>query len=141
MNRRRRLVIGVVVVAASCGDGSSPTSAPVATPPPPPAGSSLAVFTDSQTGFQTTNVLDADNELVQFDTVENTLIWTPLNLLFDGWVVSGSFLDEDRLYQVRFGTVGGERRAYFTETGRGTICDLSVENNFLQIRPTDLLPP
>ena len=66
---------------------------------------------------------------------------TATDVLFDGWVVDGNFLGAGRLYQVRFGTVSGERRAYFTETVRGTICELSVTNNELFIAPTNLLPP
>lgn len=129
----------LALALAGCGDSVSTSST---TPPPPPAaGATLAVFTDAETGFQTTDVRDVDNEIVRFDVSDGTLIWTPENLLFDGWRVQGSFLDEDRLFQVRFGTVSGERRAYFTESGRGTICDLSVVNNQLLIEPTDLLPP
>ena len=122
-----------------CGDSGLTTDS---TPPPPPAASdTFAVFMDPNSDFQTTDVRDVDNEIVRFDTTENALVWTPTDLLFDGWVVDGNFLGEGRPYQVRFGTVSGERRAYFTETVRGTICELSVVNNELFIAPTDLLPP
>ncbi len=123
-----------------CGDSGLTTDS---TPPPPPpaAGDTFAVFMDPSSDFRTTDVRDADNEIVRFDTTENALVWTPTDLLFDGWVVDGNFLEERRFYQVRFGTVSGERRAYFTETVRGTICELSVTNNELFIAPTDLLPP
>ena len=132
--------MAALLLAAACGDGSSP-STPTAAPPPPASTANLAVFTDSTSAFQTTDVFDSTGEVVRFNTVENTLIWVAGDLLFDGWVVNGNFLDQGRLYQARFGTAGGQRRAYFTESGRGTICDLSVEDGFLQIRPTDLLPP
>ena len=121
-----------------CGDSGLTTDA---TPPPPGAGDTFAVFMDPSSDFQTTDVRDADNEVVRFDTTETALVWTATDLLFDGWVVDGNFLGAGRPYQVRFGAVSGERRAYFTETVRGTICELSVVNNELFIAPTDLLPP
>ncbi len=123
-----------------CGDSQSTTATPTASVSVP-VGTTLAVFTDQASGFQTSDVYDSDNELVRFESSQNALWWVPTNLLFDGWVVQGSFLDTGRLYQVRFGMVGGTPRAYFTESGRGTLCDLSVVNNVLQIAPTDLLPP
>lgn len=137
---RRALAVALAAAAASaCSDGSLTSNTPA---PPPPAGVSLVVFTDPQTGFQTTDVRDADNEVVRFDRNEDTLLWSPTNLVFDGWVVDGAFLDAGRLYRVAFGTVNGQRRAYFTESAGGTICDLSVDgNNFLRIAPTSLLPP
>jgi hypothetical protein len=132
---RLSILLAGALGALSCGDGTA------SSPTPPLAGSGLAVFTDSASVFSTTDVLDVDNQVVRFNPQERTLIWTPGNLLFDGWIVDGNFLGEGRPYQVRFGSVSGQRRAYFTETGRGTICDLEVENNILQIRPTNSLPP
>lgn len=133
------LVISLVCLAA-CGDtGLTTDSTP---PPPPPApGESFAVFMDPRSDFQTIDVRDSENDIVRFDTGEDALVWTESDVLFDGWIVNGNFLDEGRLYVVRFGTVNDERRAYFTETGRGTLCELSVVNNELFIAPTDLLPP
>lgn len=142
MARRRLELIGILsitlIVSLGCGDSQLAAPAPTA---PVPAGTALAVFTDGASGISTSDVYDSDNELIRFETNENALWWVSDNLLFDGWTVSGNFLDPQRLYQVRFGTVGGARRAYFTEAGRGTLCDLSVVNNVLQIAPTNLLPP
>ena len=136
----RRCTAWVFLIGfVGCGDSGLTTDS---TPPPPPrAGDTFAVFMDPNSDFQTTDVRDADNEVVRFDTTETALVWTATDLLFDGWVVDGNFLGAGRPYQVRFGAVSGERRAYFTETVRGTICELSVVNNELFIAPTDLLPP
>lgn len=123
------------LLALSCGNGS-PSS-----PNLPPAGSSFSVFTDPASGFSTTDVRDLDDQIVRFNTADNTMLWTPDNLLFDGWVVNGNFLDAARMFQVRFGSVSGEKRAYFTEAGRGTLCDLKVEQNILQLLPTNVFPP
>lgn len=134
---------GVIVLAfllawVSCGDGSP--SGPE--PPPPSPGSNYATFTNPATGFSTTDVRDVDEQIMRFDLDQNALIWLPDSLAFDGWVVDGNFLGVGRPYQVRFGRVDGQERAYFTETGRGTICDLEVDSaGFLSIQPTNRLPP
>ena len=70
-----------------------------------------------------------------------TIIWVEDGSAFEDWEVNGLFLGAGQDFQVRFGSREGERRAYFTETARGTICELSVTNNELFIAPTNLLPP
>ncbi len=129
-----------LLLLAACQDGVS-TGPDPAPPPPVAAGANLAVFTDAQTGTRTSDVRDVDNEFVRFDLDDGTLIWTATDETFTGWLVNGDFLDPARQYRVRFGTVNDERRAYFTESGRGTICDLSVVDGRLVIEPTDFLPP
>ena len=99
------------------------------------------VFTDPDSDFLTTDVRDVDEEIVQFNAVENTLVWVADNIAFDSWDVSGNFLGAARQFQVRFGTKDGEGRAYFTETGPATICDIFVENTSLRIFPTNVLVP
>jgi hypothetical protein len=125
------------VAALGCGDGGSTSSTP------PPSSSGFAVFTDSASGFSTTDVYDVDNQVVRFVPGDRTMLWVQDNLLFDGWVVEGNFMGEAPPFpfQVRFGTVNGQRRAYFTEAGRGTLCDLRVENRVLTLLPTNTLPP
>jgi hypothetical protein len=44
-----------------------------------------------------------------------------------------------RLLQVRFGTVLGVQRAYFTETGSGTICNFVVTPTTVSIYPMNTL--
>jgi hypothetical protein len=125
---------GLVALEVGCGDGTS-------TAPLDPGSEGLAVFTDPASGFSTADVRDVDDQIMRFKPTERTLLWVEGNLVFDGWIVDGNFLAEGHPYEVRFGTVSGQRRAYFTETGRGTLCDLEVEGNVLQIRPTNTLPP
>ena len=55
---------------------------------------------------------------------------------FAGYPVSGNFIRQDHGFQVVFGSENGERRAYFTETGPGTICDIEVVSGQLLITPT-----
>jgi hypothetical protein len=133
--RKSSWIPALLALAVGC-DGTSTD------PTPPPAGANLVVFTDSTSGFSTTDVRDIDNQVVRFNPADHTMIWTPSNLIFSNWPVNGNLLGPNGDFQVRFGTVSGQRRAYFTETGRGTICDLQVDSsNTLRLVPTNTLPP
>jgi len=128
--RTLSVLIAISAVLLGCnGDNTGPSS------------SDFAVFRDPASSFTTTDVRDIDDEIVRFIPSDNTMLWTPSNLLFDNWPVSGNFLGPNRAFEVRFGTVSGQRRAYFTEVGPGTICNLAVTGNTLQLSPTTTLPP
>jgi hypothetical protein len=87
-------------------------------------------------------VRDAQEQIVQFDTASNSLIWTADGRKFSGFPVLDSyFVRADRFFQVRFGTRNGERRAYFTEAVRGTICDVEIVGGGAIINPTDQQVP
>jgi hypothetical protein len=61
-----------------------------------------------------------------------------------GWTTSGNDLRWNLSggFRVRFGTEDGERRAYFTEAGPGTICNLDIRGpNQLSISPSGERPP
>ena len=96
---------------------------------------------DPMSSFLTLDVRDVQEQIVRFDLTSGSLIWVADNRMFAGYPVSGYFIRADRAFQVRFGTVGGERRADFTETERATICDISVVGGNLLILPTDLPVP
>jgi len=89
----------------------------------------------------TPDVRDVNEQIVQFDTANNALIWKADGRSFPGYPISGLFIRADRAFQVRFGTKDGERRAYFTETGPATICDIEVVNGVLTILPTNVPVP
>jgi hypothetical protein len=136
-------VFASFVAGAAGGCGDSPTT-PTPTPTPTPAPVVLAVFADTAPGstFSTTDVRDVQNQIVRIDRTSSSLIWVADGRMFAGFPVSGSyFLRADQAFQVRFGLEAGERRAYFTETVRGTICDINVVNGVLQILPTDTPVP
>jgi hypothetical protein len=118
------LVIGIGAVGCD-GSGTSPTPAATTTTIPP-AAPVLAVFSDPASGFMTSDVRDVQEQIVRFDTANNTLIWAADNQSFHGYPVSGNFIRTDQNFQVRFGTKDGECRAYFTETASATICDIDV---------------
>ena len=120
--------IGVPVDAPDEGDGIN---------------ANLVVFFDPDSEFSTTDVRDVNEEIVRFDGTTKAIIWVADDLVFDegAWETDGNFLGAGRRFQVRFGTVDGERRAYFTETGPATICDISVEQGQLRIAATNVLVP
>lgn len=119
---------------------------PGATPAlPTPEASPYVTFVDCTTGFRTDQVHDADREVVRFDAALEAIVSLASGDSVGGWTVSGADLDWSRsggAFRVRFGTEAGERRAYFTEAGPGTICNLEVAGpDVLYIRATSETPP
>jgi hypothetical protein len=140
---------------AGCTDSSST---------PSPAGPSgvtpeqrLVTVTESSSGFSTTDVRDADDQVVQF-TVNGQLIWAADGTRLSGYYVTtipgthgvvthitGQICDESCVFEVRFGTGRGERRAYLTvdygHDNPGTLVDLAVIQGRLRVSPTDRFAP
>lgn len=138
--------------AAGAGptQGSMPGSAPPATPVASPGDDAdedapFVVFSDAATGFMTDAVHDADREIVHFDGTLGAMVSPDSGDAVSGWRVNGTDLRWSRsgvAFRVRFGTEEGERRAYFTEAGPGTICNLSVAGpDVLFISGTNQTPP
>ena len=97
---------------------SGPSPAPdTAAPPAPSSTITLHVFTEAASGFSTSDVRDAQEQIVQFNTA-GELIWGADGTRFAGYSVGGTFINADTLckcrFEVRFGTNDGERRAYLT---------------------------
>lgn len=118
------------------GTRASPPTAPTAiaraTPPAQPAPIRLAVFVDSPSNLSTSDVRDADEQLVQFNSA-GELILPDLHSSFPEFFAVGNFIGyhhrNDVLFQIRFGTRNGERRAYLGWPGeRLTIVDVSIDN-------------
>jgi hypothetical protein len=103
------------------------------------------VFIEAATGFMTDEVHDADREIVHFDAARDAMVSPESGDAVSGWSVSGADLRWSRSgvpFRVRFGSEEGERRAYFTEAGPGTICNLSVAGpDVLFISGTNETPP
>ena len=128
----------------ACGGGSS-SSSPATTPSPTPTPTPtpvLAVFMDPTSSFSTSDVRDVQDQIVRFDTASSSLVWALDGRTFTGFpVLDTYYIRADKFFQVRFGTKNGERRAYFTEAVRGTICDIEVVGGTLSITPTDVTVP
>ena len=109
------------------------------------AGSAAFVaFVDETTGFQTSDVHDATREVVRFDAALGAMVALDGSAV-SGWTTEGNELSwalSGVAFRVRFGTEQGERRAFFTESGNGTICDLRLYGpEQLGISGTRELPP
>ena len=104
--------------------------------------STLAVFVDPDSSFSTSDVHDVNDEIVQFDTVDKTLIWAADGTAYQGgsWDVNGVLLAGGG-FKVLFGTKNGDPRAYFTETVSATICDIGVQGGQVSIVPTTVAVP
>jgi hypothetical protein len=127
---------------AGAGSGGEITDA---LPLAPDGSAIVAVFTDAS-GFMTDAVYDADREIVHFDTASGAMLDAATGEAVGGWTVAGaelSWVGSNVLFQVRFGTEGGERRAYFTERREpGTICNLRFPGGgALFISATSQVPP
>jgi len=138
MRATRLLPLCSVVGVLACG-GDSPSSTVTPTPIPTVR---LATFTDPASSFSTSDVRDVQDQVMRFDTASNSLIWTVNGQSYTGYpVIDTYFIRSDKFFQVRFGMRNGERRAYFTEAGRGTICDVEASSGGLTITPTDVTVP
>jgi hypothetical protein len=161
--RPSTLLLALLPALTACGQSSSPVvpseSRPPPTPPvPTPPPSTLAAFVDDDTGFQTSDLRDAQNQVIQFNN-SNELIWTADLTRLPGYrVTSHKFQDGRRHYfvegnicetgcafEVRFGSENGERRAYLTvdygHDNPGTVVDVEVVNGVLQVVQTGIYPP
>ena len=157
------LLLALLPALTACGQSSSPVVPSESRPPPAPAvptppASALAVFVDDDTGFQTSDLRDAQNQVIQFSN-SNELLWTADGTRLPGYRVwSHTFQDGRRHYfvdgkicetgcafEVRFGSDNGERRAYLTvdygHDNPGTMVDVEVINGALQVVQTDVYPP
>ena len=128
-----------------------PSTASPAAPLPSPVAptSTLIVFTDPGTGFSTSDLRDAQEQLLQVNTA-NELIWTADGTKLQGYQVqqgysgvsyiAGNICAEGCTFEVRFGTKNGERRAYLTadygHDNPGTLVDVEVSGGALVVTRT-----
>ena len=155
------LLLLLLPALTGCGE-SSPVvpseSRPAPTPAAPTPAATLAVFIDDDTGFQTSDLRDAQNQVVQF-TSSNELLWMADATRLPGYRVTfGRFSDGRRHYfvegkicetgcafEVRFGSDNGERRAYLTvdygHDNPGTVVDVEVIDRVLHVAQTAVYPP
>jgi hypothetical protein len=130
---------GTLPPAALSPEAVSPEGQPAADANP-----AWATFVDPDNGLSTQDVRDADREIVHFDVQSQAMIWGATGDAVSGWVAQGNDLRWDRggAFRVRFGSEAGEHRAYFTEAGPGTICNLSITApEQLSISSTNQTPP
>lgn len=123
---------------ASEGDGETET---LENQPASP----FALFEDPDSDFATSDVYDATREVFRFDTVNPAVVLSEGGVRDSGWLTDGNQIGGGGgfgNFMIRFGTEGGERRAYFTEVEAGTVCDLRlVRPEMLVIYSTAEPPP
>ena len=128
----RALALATLLVGVgACSDDDSPTS--------PTPSLTLASFVDPR-GGSTNDVRDSEGDIVRF-TVDGLLVWPPTMATFGGFPVAGNLIGPTQGFEIRFGTEGGQRRAYFTERGPGTICDIDLINGMINVSPTSQTVP
>jgi hypothetical protein len=116
------------------------------------------VFVDDQTGFQTSDLYDAQNQIIQFNS-NRELIWSADGTRLPGYrvwyltfpngrryyFVEGKICEEGCGFEVRFGSENGERRAYLTvdygHDNPGTMVDVDVVDGALRVTQTSDYPP
>jgi hypothetical protein len=156
----KRTHMGIVLLAIATGlagcnrtDAPQPTLGPSpvpgAAPVPTPTAPQLISFADIATGFITSDVRDAQNHVVQFNS-NGDLIWTADGTHLNGYRVAGAlYVAAETLCQcwleIRFGTEDGERRAYLTadygHSNPGTLINLDVASGSLVMTQSDRYPP
>ncbi len=125
------------------------TSAMPQPAPQPVAPSDLVWFVDSASGFRTTDLRDAEDEIVQFNAA-GELVWTADGQHIPGFGVrQGISIAAERVcacwFEVRFGTLDGERRAYLTadygHDNPGSVVDIEIAAGVVVVGRTDVYPP
>jgi hypothetical protein len=152
---RIQAVIVIVIVAqgvAGCDRSYSPPTAPSPSPSATPSEVGLVVFRDPATGFATSDLRDAEDEVMQFSTA-GELVFPAIDTRLPGFRplrgpeqgIEGNICVPECAFVVRFGIKDGERRAYLTvdyiHNNPGTLVDVEVVNGALVVTQTDLYPP
>jgi len=144
------LAIATTLTGCDRGDAHQGPLAPTSTPAPvpTPAAPRLIAFTDAATGFVTSDVWDAKDHVVQFNS-DGELIWSADGTHLKGYPLTQTYVAAESLcacwLEVRFGTTNGERRAYLTadygHSNPGTLISLELTGGSLVMTQSDVYPP
>jgi hypothetical protein len=137
------LILAVGLTGCDVPRPSTPTGP---SPAPQPAG--LVMFTEQASGFSTSELRDAQEQIVQFNT-RNELIWAADGRHLPGYRAHGNFIPAEAACKctlvVHFGSRNGERRAYLTadyiHDNDGTVVDLEIAGGVLIVSRTNVFPP
>jgi hypothetical protein len=128
--------------------------APSFSVPVSPPEVTLVTFRDAASAFETSDLYDSEDEVMQLNTA-GELVFPPTNTrlrgfrpfrdLEEGILGIVSICDRGCAFVVRFGIKDGERRAYLTvdygHDNPGTLVDVEVANATLVVTQTNLYPP
>ena len=138
------LFLALTQPLSGCASPTGPSPAPPLAPPP------VATFTDRGSGFSTKDLRDVDEQIFHFNPRDYELIWAATGARFPGYTgASASVYIYSKTVgmEIRFGTKGGERRAYLTwlhDTDLyypGKIVNIEVVGDQLVITPSDVSVP
>ena len=139
------LFLAIATVHTGCGNGPAMTS-----PSPVHHAAALARFLDPDSEFTTTDVRDAQGEILQFST-DGELVWTADGSRYPGYIADGRVITAGKIagcyFYVRFGTRDGERRAYLTWSEPvtaerpATLLDVAVIGGVVVVHDTDIVVP
>ena len=151
------LLLMLLPTLAACDSSTPSTPSRVPSPALPSAAPSLIIFTELTTGFATSDLRDAQDQIVQLNSA-NELIWAANGTRLPGYrtnsftsdgqrhyFIEGKVCAEGCAFEVRFGTEDGERRAYLTvdygHDNPGTVVDVELSRGDLVVTQTDRYPP
>lgn len=153
---RTQAAIVIVIVAnglAGCdGSSSQPTSPSSASSGNPSGVPALATFFDPASRFSTSDLRDAEDEIMQLSTA-GELVFPATNTRLPGFRrligpeqgIEGNICIPRCAFVVRFGIKDGEQRAYLTvdyhDDNPGTLVDVEFANGALVVTQTELYPP
>lgn len=141
------LLLAIAAVHTACGAGG----AGMTSPSPVPHSAGLALFSDPDSDFMTTDVRDAQDEIVQFNTA-GELVWAADGSRYPGYIADGHVITAGNIctgcyFYVRFGTRDGTRRAYLTWAAEvtadrpATLLDVAVIGGVLVVHDTEVVVP
>ena len=150
------LLLTLLPALTGCDSATPSTPSPVPSSAPP-AAPTLVVFTELTTGFATSDLRDAQDQIVQLNSA-NELVWAADGTRLPGYrtssfisgghrhqFIEGKVCPEGCAFEVRFGTADGDRRAYLTvdygHDNPGTVVDVEVAGGELLVTQTDVYPP
>jgi hypothetical protein len=146
-------IVIVIVAQAGCdGSHSSPISPSSASPGNPSGAQNLVAFFDPASSFSTSDLRDAEEEIMQFTTA-GELVFPATNIRLSEFRrssgpeqgIEGNICRPSCAFVVRFGIKDGEHRAYLTvdygHDNPGTLVDVEVANGILVVTQSDLYPP
>jgi hypothetical protein len=142
-------LLASALAMAACGHPTSPD--PASAGSASTSATALMVFTDRASGFSTSDVRDAHEQIVQFNTA-GEMIWTAGDARFAGFLADDGVVTAERVcagcyFLIRFGTLDGQRHAYLTWSGDPapdravTILDVDVVGGRLVVADSGLALP
>jgi hypothetical protein len=109
-------------------------------PPIRTTGDGYIEFEDPGSDFVTSEVFDVGGDSVAFREEDDSMVFG--ELAQENWpVVEGLWTPEDRFFEIRFGSVEGEPRAFITERVTMTVCDVALAGDGFTIYATETPVP